>query len=68
MSQTTLRITGMTCTHCVAAVTKALQAVPGVTSATVNLDRQEGIVTGAAEGEQLIKAVEDEGYQAEIVA
>lgn len=68
MSQTTLRITGMTCAHCVAAVTKALKSVPGVASADVRLDRQEGIVTGPVEGKQLIKAVEEAGYQAEIVA
>ncbi|MHB1566334.1 MAG: CopZ family metallochaperone [Acidiferrobacter sp.] len=68
MSQTTLRITGMTCAHCVAAVTKALQSVPGVASADVNLERQEGVITGSVEVKQLIKAIEDEGYQAEIVA
>ena len=67
MSITTLRITGMTCGHCVAAVTKALQDVPGVESAQVNLEREEGTVRGGAPVERLIKAVEEEGYHAEVV-
>ncbi|WP_297395757.1 cation transporter [Acidiferrobacter sp.] len=67
MSITTLRITGMTCGHCVAAVTKALQGVAGVESAQVNLAREEGVVKGSAPAEQLIKAVEEEGYHARVV-
>ncbi|RCN55962.1 CopZ family metallochaperone [Acidiferrobacter thiooxydans] len=67
MSITTLRITGMTCGHCVAAVTKALQGVAGVESAQVNLEREEGVVKGSAPVERLIEAVEGEGYHAEVV-
>ena len=67
MSITTLRITGMTCGHCVAAVTKALQGVAGVESAQVNLEREEGVVKGSAPAEQLIKAVEEAGYHARVV-
>ncbi|WP_298140089.1 heavy-metal-associated domain-containing protein [Acidiferrobacter sp.] len=66
MSTTTLRITGMTCGHCVAAVTKALQGVPGVESAQVNLERAEGVIKGSAPAEQLIKAVEGAGYHAKV--
>jgi copper chaperone len=57
----------MTCGHCVAAVTKALQGVAGVESAQVNLEREEGVVKGSAPAEQLIKAVEEEGYHARVV-
>lgn len=67
MSITTLRITGMTCGHCVAAVTQALQGVAGVESAQVNLEREEGVVKGSVPAEQLIKAVEEEGYHAQLV-
>ncbi len=33
----TIRITGMSCQHCVGSVTKALLAVDGITKATVDL-------------------------------
>lgn len=68
MSQTTLRITGMTCGHCVAAVTKALKSVPGVDTAEVNLDRQQGVVKGTADAARLVEAVKGQGYGAEVVA
>ncbi len=67
MSQTTLRITGMTCGHCVAAVTKALKSVPGVESAEVNLERKQGIVKGTADTARLVQAIKDQGYGAEVV-
>jgi len=57
-------ISGMTCGHCVQAVTKSLAAVPGVTGVRVSLDRQEAIVEGDADPAALIRAVSDEGYGA----
>lgn len=66
MSTTTLRITGMTCGHCVAAVTAALKAVPGVEWVQVNLERGEGVVQGSANADQLVGAVETEGYEARV--
>ncbi len=63
MSITTLRITGMTCGHCVAAVTKALRSVAGVDSVEVSLEKGQGLVKGHADVAQLIKAVEKEGYE-----
>ena len=64
--QTTLKISGMTCGHCVAAVTKALQQVPGVEQAEVSLDPQRAVVTGDPEPRALIAAVEQEGYEASV--
>ena len=58
----TLTIEGMMCQHCAAHVTKALNALPGVT-ATVDLDAKTATVTGSADDEALKKAVEDAGYQ-----
>ena len=62
-----LAIDGMSCGHCVAAVTEALSAVPGATvrrvavgAATVELDPQ------AASAEQLVQAVRDAGYEARV--
>jgi len=39
----TLKVTGMTCAHCVTAVTSELTAVPGVTA--VEVDLQAGAIS-----------------------
>ena len=62
MSQTVLKVEGMSCNHCKMAVVKALKAVSGVESAQVNLDKKEVVVTGAADRDKLAKAIEDAGY------
>jgi copper chaperone len=60
-----LTITGMTCDHCVNAVTGALQGVPGVKEAKVSLDEKSAVVTGdAVDPAALVAAVEEEGYEA----
>jgi len=65
---TKLKIDGMSCAHCVRAVSNALQQVPGVeTVVEVSLDRGEAVVVGSAETASLIEAVEEEGYRAEAV-
>ncbi|MDE2089493.1 MAG: heavy-metal-associated domain-containing protein [Gammaproteobacteria bacterium] len=60
----TLKIEGMTCDHCVRAVTRALKSVPGVKDAKVSLERGEAVVEGQSERDALIQAVEGEGYGA----
>lgn len=64
MAATTLKVTGMTCGHCVASVTRALERVPGVESAEVSLEKRQAVVTGRAEPRALIDAVKEEGYEA----
>jgi copper chaperone len=69
MTTTNLRVTGMTCGHCVAAVEKALRSQPGVRAATVELDAGRAKVEhdeGAIGPEQLIAAVAEEGYSATV--
>jgi copper chaperone len=61
---TELKIDGMTCGHCVAAVKKALEDVPGVTGAQVELATGRARVAGETSLEALLAAVQDEGYQA----
>jgi copper chaperone CopZ len=39
----TFKVTGMTCAHCVSAVTTELSALPGVTA--VDVDLQAGAIT-----------------------
>jgi copper chaperone len=65
---TKLKIDGMSCEHCVRAVSGALEGVPGVeTVLEVSLDRGEALLEGNAETAALIAAVEEEGYRAEVV-
>jgi copper chaperone CopZ len=59
----TLKVEGMTCPHCVAAVKRALEAVPGVTRASPDLE--SGLVTIEGQPEEtglLEAAVEQAGY------
>jgi copper chaperone len=68
MKTTTLRVTGMTCGHCVQAVERALRDQSGVHSARVDLGA--GLAEVSYEGEvpsdTLIAAVESEGYTASL--
>lgn len=63
-SSTVLAISGMTCASCVARVEKALRAVGGVDSASVNLATEKATVLGAAHGDALAAAVRAAGYEA----
>ncbi len=69
MKTARLNVGGMSCGHCVQAVENALRNTSGVRNATVHLD------SGAAEveyeetavaPEQLVAAVRESGYEAEI--
>lgn len=64
----TLQVGGMTCDHCVRAVTKALEAVAGVDQVVVNLAGGRAQVEGAADPQALVRAVTSEGYEANLVA
>jgi copper chaperone CopZ len=64
--ETKIQVTGMTCMHCVGAVTRALQAVPGVDKAEVSLEEKQAVVTGNADPAALIAAIKEEGYSAEV--
>lgn len=62
-----LKVDGMTCGHCEAAVRRALAAVPGVVE-VLEVDREQGIavVNGDADPAALVAAVVAEGYQAAV--
>ncbi|HTL98750.1 MAG TPA: cation transporter [Holophagaceae bacterium] len=62
-----LKITGMTCGHCVRAVTGALKGVPGVKAAEVDLRTGSARVEGAPDPAALLAAVAEEGYKAEVL-
>ena len=62
---TEIKVTGMSCQHCVGAVTRALEAVPGVTAVQVDLETGLARVQGEADPGALTQAVVDAGYGAE---
>jgi Cu+-exporting ATPase len=67
---TELSVTGMTCGNCARHVTEAIQSVPGVRSASVNLDSRSAFVRWAPGGKHdvtaVVHAIEKEGYGAKI--
>jgi copper chaperone len=63
MSEKSYQVTGMTCEHCVNAVTGEVSAIPGVSK--VSIDLAAGQVTVDGEGftdEQIRAAVDEAGY------
>lgn len=62
-----LLINGMSCASCVSRVQNALQSVPGVSQARVNLAERTALVMGSASAADLVQAVEKAGYGAEAI-
>ena len=60
-----LKVSGMTCEHCVSAVTQAVRAVPGAGDVAVNLDRGEVTVAGDPDLGAVRAAIAEEGYEVE---
>lgn len=65
MSTQTYAVTGMTCGHCVAAVTEEVEGVPGVTGVEVDLTAGRLSVRGDDVDEPaILAAVAEAGYAA----
>ena len=64
MATTTYRVEGMTCDHCVHAVTTELLLVPGVESVRVDLGEGtvEVVSAGALNQDDVRDAVDEAGY------
>ena len=58
-----LKVSGMTCEHCVSAVTRAVRAVPGAGNVAVSLDRGEVTVAGDPDQAAVRAAITEEGYE-----
>ncbi len=64
-----LKITGMSCQHCVQAVKDALEGVDGADRAeTVKLESGRALVEGRADPAVLVTAVKAAGYEAELIS
>ncbi len=60
-----LQVNGMSCAHCVAAVTRAVQTVPGAGAVAVDLARGRVTVAGTPDRAALRQAIIAEGYEVE---
>jgi len=65
MKMTKIKVNGMSCNHCVAAVTKALQGIEGLDNIKVDLDKGEATFdeTIPVDLKIIKKSVSRAGYQ-----
>jgi copper chaperone len=64
MDRMTMKIEGMSCGHCVGAVTGALKSVEGVSVERVEIGSATLAYDPAAtSADRIVQAIEDEGYQ-----
>ena len=63
--QTTIKVSGMTCGHCVSAVTMELSLLPSVTEVDIDLESGQVTITSdtALEQAQLATAIDEAGYE-----
>lgn len=65
MTATRYLVDGMTCDHCVSAVTSEVTAVPGVSGVEVDLPTASVLVQGESLDDAAIRsAIEEAGYSA----
>lgn len=64
-----LQIDGMTCSGCAASVRRVLEAIPLVSSVSVDLDAGRAVIEAgtAVDVDELASAVADAGYEARVV-
>ncbi|ROO08880.1 copper resistance protein CopZ [Pseudomonas fluorescens] len=60
-------VQGMSCGHCVKAITNAVQAKDPAASVRVDLAAKEVGVESALSAEQVIEVISEEGYAVELV-
>ena len=63
-----LKVSGMTCAACTVSIKKAVEKIPGVYSASIDLDsgRANVLAKDGTDSKAVIQAVSDAGYKAEI--
>ena len=57
------KVEGMMCPHCKARVEKVCKAISGVTEAIAELQQKQVTVSGNVNAEEIVKAIENAGYQ-----
>lgn len=61
-----IKVQGMACNGCRSKVERALQAIAGVTHASVDLAKKEAVVTGSVGQDELLRVVTELGFEASI--
>jgi len=65
MEKTVLTVEGMSCEHCVNAVTKAVKALPGIAKVAVDLEASSVLVeydSGKTPLDKIKTEIEEQGY------
>lgn len=62
---TTVKIKGMSCKHCVASTTKALEEISGLSNVKVDLDKGEATFEGTVENTVVQEAIKKIGFEIE---
>lgn len=68
MATVTLHIEGMSCGHCLNAVSRALSGVPGIAVKSLEIGRAEVAADGPTATAAAVTAVTSAGYRATAVA
>lgn len=58
-----VKIKGMSCGHCVASTTKALENIPGISNVQVNLEKGEATYDGEIEPHVIKDAITKIGFE-----
>lgn len=67
MSSVEFQVTGMSCGHCEAAIRSELDGMTGVDGVEVSAQTGRLVVTGTPDIAAVIAAVDEAGYQAELL-
>ena len=59
----TIKIKGMSCQHCVASTTKALEAIPGISKVSVDLPKGEASYEGDVDSATVKAAITAIGFE-----
>lgn len=59
----TVKIKGMSCQHCVASTTKALESITGISNVSVNLEKGEASYDGDVSMETIKDAILKIGFE-----
>ncbi|AWB08491.1 heavy metal transporter (plasmid) [Azospirillum humicireducens] len=59
----TLKVSGMSCGQCAQTVTKAVEALPSVERALVDLKKGQVTIEGDADESTIRQVIEDAGYE-----
>jgi copper chaperone len=65
MEKTTIKVDGMSCEHCIASITKAVEALPGIASVVVSLAAKSVAVeydSGKTTLDKIKGEIEEQGY------